>query len=81
MGTRVVLACLVDLTRIAVYVNCIELATFSVNPMLIVIASLAAFVGAWFGKKWMQKSETPFINRFIAVSMILFAVALIAGLI
>jgi uncharacterized protein len=81
MGTRVVLACLVDLTRISVYVSCMELATFSVNPMLIVIASLAAFVGAWFGKKWMQKSETPFINRFIAVSMILFALALIAGLI
>jgi uncharacterized protein len=83
MGTRVVLACLVDVTRISVYVAVLQKAssTMQIQTSLLVVASIAAFVGAYFGMRWMQKSESAFINRFIAVSMLLFGVAMIAGLV
>jgi uncharacterized protein len=81
MGTRVVLACLVDLTRISIYTAMFTSNAISVNYYLVGAASVAAFFGAFYGKKWMLKADTNFINRFIAVSMILFATAMAIGLI
>jgi uncharacterized protein len=81
MGTRVVLACLVDLTRITVYLGVIKLSTSDIKLNLSSAACIAAFVGAYFGKKWMQTAETSFINRFIAVAMLLFGLAIMSGLI
>jgi uncharacterized protein len=81
MGTRVVLACLVDVTRISIYAGMLSSTSGSVNYYLVTVASLAAFIGAFYGKKWMLKADTTFINRFIAISMILFATAMAAGLI
>ena len=81
MGTRVVLACLVDLTRISVYISFVKMSMDMVDMNLVWAATFAAFGGAYFGKKWMQASETTFVNRFIAVAMLLFGIALIVGLV
>jgi hypothetical protein len=81
MGTRVVLACLVDLTRISVYISFVKMSMDMVYMNLVWAATFAAFGGAYFGKKWMQASETTFVNRFIAVAMLLFGIALIVGLV
>ena len=81
MGTRVILACLVDITRISVYVSIVRWEPSTMPLGLLICASLAAFGGAYFGMRWMQKSESAFINRFIAISMLLFGAAMIAGLV
>lgn len=80
MGTRVVCACLVDLSRITVYATAIGSGWSQMNPYLITAATLAAFTGAWFGNKWMKKTELPAINKVITISLMLFAVAMASGL-
>jgi len=79
MGTRVVIACLVDLTRIAVYYTIIKSGLFEINKMPVVVATLAAFLGAFYGNRWMKKKELSYINRFVQVTLIIFAVCLGLG--
>lgn len=80
MGTRVVCACLVDMSRITVYAAAIGSGWLQLNPVLIGVATLAAFTGAWFGNKWMKKTELPVINKVITISLMLFAIAMASGL-
>jgi uncharacterized membrane protein YfcA len=79
MGTRVVLACMVDITRISVYFSIVQWAPQTMQSGLLIFASVAAFGGAYFGMRWMQKSESSFINRFIAVAMLLFGLCMMVG--
>lgn len=79
IGTRVVIACMVDVTRIGVYSSQIKSGWTMINPMLVVAASLAAFVGAYFGNQWMKKTELRAINIIISISLLLFGIAMIAG--
>jgi uncharacterized membrane protein YfcA len=79
MGTRVVIACLVDLTRLAVYYMIIQSGLFEINKMPVVVATLAAFFGAYYGNRWMKKKELSYINRFVQVTLIIFAVCLGLG--
>jgi len=75
MGTRVICACLVDISRISVYATSIASQWQSLRADLLVLASLAAFGGAWTGNKLIQKTELALLNRIIAISLILFAIA------
>ena len=80
MGTRVVCACLVDLSRITVYAAAIGSGWHQLNPTLIILATLSAFTGAWFGNKWMKKAEIGVINKIITIALMLFAIAMASGL-
>ncbi len=81
IGTRVVCACLVDLSRITVYATQIKTGWSQINPLLVAAASLAAFSGAWFGNQWMKKTELGVLNVIISVSLILFGIGLGLGMI
>ncbi len=81
IGTRMVCACLVDLSRITVYATFIGQGWKLMNPYLVAAATLAAFSGAWLGNKWMKKTELTSINRIVTVALMLFAVALGMGII
>ncbi|MBX7051249.1 MAG: sulfite exporter TauE/SafE family protein [Flavobacteriales bacterium] len=80
IGTRVVIACMVDLTRISVYAIQIKTGWSMIEPWLVIAATLAAFVGAYFGNLWMKKTEHRIMNVMISISLILFGMAMIAGL-
>ena len=81
MGTRAVCAFLVDTSRIAVYVVLIRDSFELINIKLVIAAAFAAFAGAWFGNKWMKKTEIESINKFISIALIIFSVLLIIGII
>ncbi|MFN8776082.1 MAG: TSUP family transporter [Flavobacteriales bacterium] len=81
MGNRVVLACMVDLTRIAVYAGMIRTGWKDMNPAMVLLATLAAFTGAWFGNTYMKKVELGFINRIVIISLLLFGAAMSLGLV
>ncbi len=81
LGTRVVIACIVDLTRIAVYATAVNAVWSDVNIYLVAAATLAAFAGAWLGNKWVKKVELEIINNVVSVSLGIFAVALALGLV
>jgi uncharacterized membrane protein YfcA len=81
MGNRVVLACLVDLTRIAVYAGAIRAGWSEIDPTSLLLATLAAFTGAWFGNKYMKKVELGVIHRIVTVSLLVFGLAMAIGLV
>jgi uncharacterized protein len=75
IGTRVVCACLVDVTRISVYASQIGSHWRDIDIRLLAAASLAAFTGAWLGNKWMKKTELKVMNLIISISLVLFGIA------
>ncbi len=80
IGTGVTIACMVDITRLTVYgVN------FSIlgleNGKLVLAGSLAAFVGAFLGKRLVEKVTMIHIQRFVAVTLIILSAALGLGLV
>ena len=79
MGTRVVCACLVDVSRISVYATEIATGWSSINGGLLIAAVLAAFTGAWQGNKWVKKTELQLLNKIIAIALIVFAIAFGGG--
>lgn len=81
MGSRAVLAVLVDSVRIAVYVALIRDSFHEIDIRLVIVAGLAAFTGAWYGNKWMKKTEISSINRFISIALIVFSLLLLSGVV
>jgi uncharacterized membrane protein YfcA len=79
MGTRVVCACLVDVSRISVYAASIAQGWEQIRLDVLAIATLAAFGGAWQGNKLVKKTELPMLNKIITLALVLFAIGLGGG--
>ena len=79
IGTGVAIACLVDITRLGVYAK--HWPAVSAQGALLAAACLAAFGGAVVGKKLAGKTTIEGIGRLVAAMLVLFALALAAGLI
>ncbi|MEZ4796400.1 MAG: sulfite exporter TauE/SafE family protein [Flavobacteriaceae bacterium] len=81
IGTAVVISCLVDFTRISMYSSRMLESGLYKNVPLIVGATLAAIIGAFFGHKLLKKVTLKFIQKFVAIFLILVSIALGIGLI
>jgi uncharacterized protein len=80
IATGVVIACLIDVSRLSVYFNYFKSHAAQFNFTLIGLATLSAFVGAYFGNKWMKKTTIAIIQKIVATLLILFALFLMIGL-
>ncbi len=81
IGTAVVVSTFVDFTRLSVYATRFAATGISENLSVIIPVTLAAVAGAWFGNKLLKKITLAFIQRLVAVMLILISIALGAGLI
>ena len=81
IGTAVVIACFIDFTRLAVYATRFWEAGLGENLALVTSATVAAIAGAFIGNKLLKKVTLKFIQRLVAVLLILISVALGAGVI
>lgn len=80
IGTGVAIACIVDVTRITVYG--VHLSLIGVeNAPLIGAASLAAFLGAFIGKRLVENVTMALIQKFVAFGLIFLSLALGCGII
>lgn len=80
IATGVVIACLVDVTRISVYTSHFSLASGGNNALLLA-AILSAFLGAFIGNRLMKKVTLRTIQVLVAIMLLGIAVALGTGII
>lgn len=81
IATGVVIACLVDFTRLSVYASRFTTANLHENMTLLISATLAAIAGAYFGKKLLKKVTLHSIQLVVAIMLILISIALGLGII
>jgi uncharacterized membrane protein YfcA len=81
IATGVVIASLVDFTRLAVYASRFTESNLTANIPLVLSATLAAIAGAYVGKKLLKKITLKFIQNLVAVMLIIISIALGVGLI
>lgn len=80
VATGVVLAVMVDLSRMIVYGTDISLRNESVNWPLVIAASVAAFAGAYLGTKILRKVTLRTVQIIVSALLVLVACGLISGL-
>lgn len=80
IGTGVAIACLVDVIRLTVYGTHLS-AVGMENVPLVAVACLAAFLGAFGGKRLVRKVTMRQIQKLVSGGLILLSVALGAGVI
>lgn len=80
IATGVVIACIVDISRISVYAPHL-LPKISGNTTLVLTAALSAFLGAFIGKKLMHKVTYRSIKMLVSVMLFGIAIGLGTGII
>jgi uncharacterized membrane protein YfcA len=81
IATGVVLACFIDITRLSVYFNRFSNVKNKIDLSLLIIASLAAFIGAFIGNKLMKKVTLHSIQVLVSILIIIFSILLAFGII
>ena len=81
IATGVVIACLVDFTRLSVYASRFKETNLHEHLILIISATLAAIIGAFIGNKLLKKVTLRFIQVFEAIMLFLIAIAMGVGII
>ncbi len=81
IATGVIVASLVDFTRLSVYASRFKEANLHEHLVLIISATLAAIAGAFIGNKLLKKITLRFVQVLVAIMLLLIATALGAGLI
>lgn len=79
IATGVAIACLVDIARLSVYSSNIQKSLNESNFKLILVTTIAAFLGAFIGNKMLKKIEIKFIKYIVGVSLILISIAILLG--
>ncbi|MES2862664.1 MAG: sulfite exporter TauE/SafE family protein [Bacteroidota bacterium] len=81
IATGVIIACMIDVSRMSVYFTNISKVKDTLNWNLLLVATLAAFVGVFFGNKLVKKITINTIQKIVAFMIILFAMALGLGIV
>jgi len=79
VATGVLIAVMVDLSRLSVYGAGMLTRPESVDWPMAVAASLAAFAGAYLGSRLLQKVTIRFVQRVVSLLLVVVAVGLAAG--
>ncbi|MFH0919655.1 MAG: sulfite exporter TauE/SafE family protein [Fibrobacterota bacterium] len=85
IGTNVICAVVVDLSRLTVYGTAIFSVNYALVPVetkqLVLVTTLAAFIGSFVGKRLMKKVTVKSVQRVVGVTLLLCGLAMSAGLI
>lgn len=79
ISTGVAIACLVDVARLSVY--SVHVSQISDNYVILIVAVLSAFLGAYFGNKLFQKTSIAFLKWFVGTFMLIISVLIMLGII
>jgi uncharacterized membrane protein YfcA len=80
IATGVMCAVLIDLARLPVYAHRFRTQGLGASAGLVATAAAAAFVGSLAGRAWLPKLTTRGLRALVAVLLVLFGLALGAGI-
>lgn len=80
IATGVVIACLIDLTRLVVYSDRLAALTWAAHGFPITVAALAACAGAWIAARRARTITLPVLRRLVATLLLAIALGLATGL-
>lgn len=81
IATGVVIACMIDVTRLTIYYSANVNYDYWENDVLLTMAVLSAFAGAYFGNKLLKKVTLIFVQTLASVMIITLALLLALGII
>jgi uncharacterized membrane protein YfcA len=81
IATGVLIACMIDITRLGVYGEKLTGFNLEENFPYILSATLAAFAGAFIGNKLLKKVTMQSLQIMVAIMIIIFSFALALGII
>jgi uncharacterized membrane protein YfcA len=81
IATGVTIALLIDFSRLGVYAKATIGVGEQLDYRLLAAAVLSAFLGAFFGNRSLKKMTMPAVQKIVAASLFLVALALILGMI
>ncbi len=79
VATGVVVACLIDVTRLGVYVPALVATGADLDYALLVAAVLSAFAGALLGNHYLKKVTARSVQLVVAVMLLVVALGLASG--
>ncbi|MCL9806228.1 sulfite exporter TauE/SafE family protein [Flavobacterium amniphilum] len=81
IATGVVIACMVDISRLAIYIPKIISNEVELDFTLVGLAALSAFTGVYFGNKLLQKTTISTLQNIVCVTLLLFGTLMLLGII
>jgi uncharacterized protein len=81
IATGVAIACMIDVSRLTIYAGRIKETHSSFNYTLLIMATLAAFAGAYLGSKFLKKVTIAALQYIVAAMLFAFAILLGSGII
>jgi uncharacterized membrane protein YfcA len=81
IATGVTIALLIDFSRLGVYAKATMNAGARLDGWLLGAAVVSAFLGAWLGNRHLKKMTMPMLQKIVAASLFVVALALASGLI
>jgi uncharacterized protein len=81
IATGVVIACIIDFSRLGVYFTRFSESGLHENLTLVIAATLSAFIGAFAGSRLLKKVTMKSVQIIITVMLIILSIALGLGLI
>lgn len=81
LGSGIVIACMIDFSRLIVYQHRFALTALSENSLTLAACVLSAFLGAFFGARLVEKVTMRGVQKIVATMLVVIALLLGAGLI
>jgi len=79
VATGVVVACLIDFTRLGIYIPALGATGANLDYSLLIAAVLSAFAGAWLGNRYLKKITLRRLQLLVAGMLLAVALGLAAG--
>lgn len=81
IASGVIIACLVDFTRLGVYATRLSSTDIETNARLLAAAAVSAFLGAWAGSRLLRKVTIRAIRWSVAAMLFVVALGLASGIV
>lgn len=80
IATGTAIACIVDIARMSVYAITFDFTHIKNNATVLIIAVIAAFLGAYIGNKLLKKTTFNFLKWFVTIFMVIIALLMMLGI-